>query len=83
MVTGRVQGVFFRAGARERAAALGVSGWIRNRADGQVEGEVQGARQAVDSFARWLDVGPSDARIASVSLVPAEPLPAEVGFTIR
>jgi acylphosphatase len=44
VVTGRVQGVWFRESCREHAERLGVSGWVRNRADGAVEIEVEGAR---------------------------------------
>jgi len=81
-VTGRVQGVFFRAWTREQAAKHGVNGWIRNCADGSVEGHFEGEEAAV----RWLiDIiydGPGGARVDRVETQEAE-LEGLSGFEVR
>lgn len=66
MVTGRVQGVFFRASTRDRARALGVSGSARNLPDGRVEVEVFGDTDSVDALCDWLWTGPPSARVEDV-----------------
>ncbi len=72
VVTGRVQGVFFRDSCRERARAERVGGFVRNRADGSVEAEFEGAPDAVDRLVRWCRTGPPRARVDAldVSTVP-------------
>lgn len=66
-VSGRVQGVFFRASAREQARALGLSGWVANRADGSVEAVASGSPEALAAFASWLAEGPPRARVSAVT----------------
>lgn len=67
VVTGRVQGVFFRQSTKQRADALGLSGWVRNRDDGAVEGTVHGAdAAALDAFRDWLNRGPVRAQVQEV-----------------
>lgn len=63
VVHGRVQGVWFREGARRRAEELGVGGWVRNRADGAVEAEVEGPAEGVEALVSWFRHGPSQARV--------------------
>ena len=65
-VTGRVQGVWFRDSCREQARAIGVGGWVRNRADGAVEAEFEGAPAAVDRMVAWCRTGPPRARVDAV-----------------
>ena len=67
-VTGRVQGVFFRAWTAEQARALGVAGWVRNAADGSVEGHVEGEEEAVRQLIDRLHQGPPSAQVAQVSV---------------
>jgi acylphosphatase len=62
-VTGRVQGVFFRAWTRDEARRLGVSGWARNCDDGSVEAHVEGDEAAVGQLIEKLRNGPPDARV--------------------
>jgi acylphosphatase len=79
-VTGRVQGVFFRASTQRRAQMLGVVGYARNRADGSVEVLAIGPEDAVQALRAWLAVGPPAARVSTVecaSEVPPDPLPAD------
>lgn len=80
-VTGRVQGVFFRAAAREQAEKLGVRGYARNLSDGRVEVLAVGDDGAVSAMERWLWRGPNQAHVDEVVREPAE---AEVtdGFRI-
>jgi acylphosphatase len=68
-IGGRVQGVNFRASARERARSAGVEGWVRNRRDGTVEARVQGTPAAVDRLVEWARRGPPAARVADVDVI--------------
>ena len=67
VVTGRVQGVGFRAATRRRAQVLGLSGWVRNRNDGAVEGVASSQNaEALESFRLWLHQGPPISRVERV-----------------
>jgi acylphosphatase len=81
-VWGRVQGVYYRASCRERAVALGLSGWVRNRSDGSVELEAEGSAAAIEALLEWCHDGPPGARVDGVE---SEPIAAtgESGFRIR
>lgn len=81
-VTGRVQGVFFRESVRQRALAHGVSGWVRNRSDGAVEGVLEGARDDVELVVRFFETGPPQASVESVDVLGEEPEGLS-GFEIR
>jgi acylphosphatase len=72
LVSGKVQGVFFRASTREQALQLGLRGHARNLADGRVEVLAEGDERALDALERWLHVGPPMARIESVERGDAE-----------
>jgi acylphosphatase len=72
-VTGRVQGVFFRAWAQGHARELGVSGWIRNCPDGSLEAHFDGEEADVDRMIERMRHGPSDARVEDVTVEEAEP----------
>jgi acylphosphatase len=77
-----VQGVFFRASTREQALKLGVSGYAKNLADGNVEVLACGPDHALDSLQAWLRKGPPSARVESVG---REAMPDQVmqGFTTK
>ncbi len=83
LVSGYVQGVFFRASANERARELGVTGWARNLADGRVEVLAAGEGDAVDAFRDWLDRGPASARVDHVEGSEADPGDAPAKFEVR
>ena len=82
IVSGKVQGVWFRAATCERALALGLRGHARNRDDGSVEVVATGDAGALDALAQWLHVGPPLARVEAVTRGPASPADAGAGFTI-
>jgi acylphosphatase len=83
LVSGRVQGVFYRASAQQRARELGVRGYARNLADGRVEVLACGDAAAVEAFVGWLWIGPSASRVTAVevAVVPADVLDGRQGFT--
>ena len=71
-VTGRVQGVFFRMRTRQQAQQLGITGWVRNLADGRVEGTASGNPEELERFSSWLHEGPEYARVKRVDLEEME-----------
>lgn len=73
-VSGRVQGVFFRASARQEALSLGLTGWARNLPDGRVEVLACGDAAQLELLREWLASGPPHARVSAVQAVqvPAE-----------
>ena len=82
IVSGRVQGVFFRASTRNEALLLGVTGYAKNLADGAVEVLACGDAAALDELQRWLHKGPPAARVQSVERSDVEEFTAE-GFVTR
>jgi acylphosphatase len=72
VITGRVQGVGFRAWTCRQARRRGVRGWVRNRADGSVEVLMIGDPAAVEAMAEACRQGPEMASVAGVSRMPAE-----------
>lgn len=66
LISGRVQGVFYRASTQTAARRLGLSGWVRNLADGRVEVVACGAETLLAEFGRWLWHGPPEAMVSSV-----------------
>ena len=68
IISGRVQGVFFRAETRRAAERFGVVGWVRNRRDGTVEAVFEGEQHAVDAVLAWCEEGPSFAFVQEVKV---------------
>lgn len=81
-IYGQVQGVSFRWYAQQRAQALGLAGWMRNRPDGSVEAMVQGPDEAVQEFVAWAREGPSAASVERVTVHAEEPREDEEGFHV-
>jgi acylphosphatase len=81
LISGRVQGVWFRGSMQEEAQRLGVSGWVKNKADGRVEAAVEGPRSAVEALVRWCEKGPTHAHVATVRRNEETPQGGE-GFKI-
>ena len=81
-VTGRVQGVGFRAFACRKAAQHGLTGWVKNVPDGQVESEAQGVREDVDRFLTDLTQGPAFSSVDQVEVDWIEALDSEDAFHV-
>jgi acylphosphatase len=68
VITGRVQGVWFRGSMAQEAQRLGVTGWVRNRADGSVEAMVAGTTEQVAMIMNWARRGPPHASVEQVTI---------------
>jgi acylphosphatase len=82
VITGHVQGVFFRDSVREVAGNEGVSGWAVNRDDGAVEVVLEGAPEAVEAVVEFCRIGPVSARVDHVEVSEEAPEGLE-GFETR
>jgi acylphosphatase len=72
VIKGKVQGVFYRASAREMAEKLGITGWIKNNAEGDVEALITGSQHNIDHFVSWCWQGPARARVDTVEVKKEE-----------
>lgn len=68
IVSGKVQGVFYRANVQDKARQLGLTGWVRNLASGEVELTAYGHQEELDEFAAWLWRGPLEAEVKHVAV---------------
>jgi acylphosphatase len=75
-VSGRVQGVSFRAASRQAAEPLGITGYARNLSDGSVEVLACGDEDALERFVRWLHEGPRLAKVSDVQVEECDPIEA-------
>jgi acylphosphatase len=82
VVSGRVQGVFYRDSCRAEAQRLGVRGWVRNRADRTVEVVAEGPRDRVEQLLTWCRQGPPRATVTGLTLTDEVPA-AERSFRIE
>ena len=73
VVSGRVQGVYYRASTQQQARRLAVAGWVRNRPDGSVEAWVEGAPDAVEALLAWMRRGPAGARVTDITVTETLP----------
>jgi acylphosphatase len=83
VVSGRVQGVFFRARAVQEARGLGLSGWVRNLADGRVELRAEGERRNLTMLLAWAHQGPPAARVEEVAVEWSDYEGRLHGFSVR
>jgi acylphosphatase len=83
LVRGRVQGVGFRAGTRHKAALLGLTGWVRNLPNGDVEVLACGAAANVEALVLWCRQGPPAARVLGVEVDQGSPDPRLNRFEVR
>lgn len=81
VVTGHVQGVWYRGSMQQEARRLGLAGWVRNVPDGSVEAVVEGPAAGVGEILRWCRSGPAGARVADVTRYD-EPLEGLTDFRI-
>jgi acylphosphatase len=82
IVKGRVQGVFFRKSTVQEAERLGLAGWVKNRSDGGVEIEAEGAEEALEAFLAFCRRGPEHARVEDVA-VEHHPARGDRGFRVE
>ncbi len=82
IISGRVQGVFYRSWTVDRAVIRGLDGWVRNRSDGTVEAVFAGPAEAVDRMIDACWRGPDYATVTDVSVAPADD-PGQTGFEQR
>ncbi len=72
IVEGKVQGVFYRATAKEMADEIGVKGWVKNKEDGNVEIVASGLEQEVEDFINWCRKGPKRAVVTNLIITPLQ-----------
>ena len=83
LISGHVQGVFYRASTQRQANALGLRGWVRNLSDGRVEAVFEGEQAIVERMLAWCRQGPPNAYVTDVE-VRYEPVVGEfTGFGVR
>lgn len=81
LVSGRVQGVWFRDTCEREAVARGVGGWVRNRDDLRVEAIFEASEKAVEEMIAWCRIGPPHAEVSGVEVVEESPN-GETGFRV-
>ena len=82
-MTGRVQGVSYRASTASAARRFGVVGWVRNRVDGSVELEAEGTDPQVTALIEWCHQGPPSARVSNVAVEELAATGTDKAFTVR
>jgi acylphosphatase len=68
LISGRVQGVWFRANTKDKAEQLGLKGWVRNTSDGNVEAVFEGEPEQINEMLEWCHQGPPMARVENVKV---------------
>ncbi len=81
-ISGKVQGVWYRANTREQAQQRGLAGWVRNLSDGRVEAVFEGPEATVEEMIHWCHTGSPMARVENVEVEWEEPQDVE-GFTVK
>ena len=83
IISGLVQGVFFRHHTRKNAIGLGLTGWVKNRPDGKVEAVFEGTAENITLMIDWCRIGPPSASVLDIEITREEPTHAFPDFTIR
>lgn len=68
LIKGKVQGVFYRASAKDEADRLNITGWVKNTTEGYVEAVASGTQEAIDQFIAWCKKGPRKAEVTAVDI---------------
>ncbi|MBX3101605.1 MAG: acylphosphatase [Bacteroidetes bacterium] len=83
MISGKVQGVYYRASVQVQAQGLAITGWVQNQADGSVLLEAQGDPEALASLVKWCHHGPPTAQVTGVEVTPLPVSEGETGFDFK
>ncbi len=82
-VSGRVQGVMFRASTKKKAKKLGLTGWVRNLSDSRVEATIEGEKQKIEKMTEWLKRGSFLAKVKDIDIEKQEYKGEFEGFEIK
>jgi acylphosphatase len=82
-ISGRVQGVYFRDSTQREAARLALTGWVKNKADGSVEVLAEGPKPQLETLLKFLQVGPTHARVEKVSADWLEATGEFISFEVK
>ena len=83
LISGRVQGAFYRASAQHQARALGLRGWVRNLVDGRVELLACGDQVVLDELEKWMKIGPEYAKVSNIKIIVESPKALPENFEVR
>ncbi len=83
IISGRVQGVWFRADTKQTAEQLGITGWVRNTFDGNVEAVFEGDEENIKEMLDWCHHGPPSAEVENVEIEKQTPSNGFDGFSIK
>ena len=83
LVSGKVQGVFFRSSIRKKAQELGLTGWVKNLDDGRVEAVLEGDEGKVEKMVQWCRKGPAYAVVEDVQVISEKYTGEFGGFEVR
>ena len=83
IISGRVQGVFFRASTKQKAEQLGITGWVRNTHDGCVEAIFEGEENKINEMIEWCHHGPSFSKVNNVEIKKQNPINGFDKFSIK
>lgn len=81
-ISGKVQGVFYRSSAQQKAQDLGLNGWVKNLANGEVECAASGDKQTLKLFQSWLKSGPPMAQVENLVVSESDEV-LNTGFEIK
>jgi len=82
LITGRVQGVWYRASTKQKAEELGLTGWVKNTVDGNVEAVFEGDETIVYEMIAWCRVGPPLAQVTDVKIIQKRGASKFIGFVV-
>ncbi|NNL06739.1 MAG: acylphosphatase [Gammaproteobacteria bacterium] len=82
LISGRVQGVFYRASAQRYAQSLALCGWVRNRRDGRVELLACGDEAVLETLENWLEIGPEYAKVTNIEVISENPSTMPTTFEV-
>lgn len=83
LVSGKVQGVFFRSGTKKIADELHLTGWVRNKDDGRVEAVFEGEKEIVDKIVEWCRKGPDYADVKDIQVISEKYIGEFTDFSVR